>query len=49
MKLKPHHLHPAFHKLVDAVLAHKPKPKSKPAKRRHRERKKIEKYSKDAE
>ena len=40
------HEHPglhALHKIVDTVLAHKPKPKSEPAKKRARARKKIEK------
>jgi hypothetical protein len=44
---KPEHpaskIHPALHKMVEAVLAYRPKPKSAPAKKRARVRKKIEK------
>lgn len=44
---KPPHpaskIHPALHKMVETVLAYKPKPKSAPAKKRAKARKKIEK------
>jgi hypothetical protein len=33
----------ALHRIVDKVLAHKPKPKSKPAKKRARKSKKLAK------
>ena len=43
-KPPPHHKIPhELHRIVDVVLAHKPKPKSKPAKKRARVRKKLEK------
>ena len=42
MAKPPHHKIPdALHRIVDAVLAHKPKPKSKPAKKRALRRKKL--------
>jgi hypothetical protein len=38
----PHDLLPdELHRVVDTVLAHKPKPKSAPAKKRARKRKKL--------
>lgn len=44
---KPEHpaakIHPAPHKMVETVLSYKPKPKSAPAKKRAKARKKIEK------
>jgi hypothetical protein len=33
---------PALDRMTDAVLAHRPKPKSKPAKKRARRKKKIQ-------
>jgi hypothetical protein len=43
-KPPPHHKIPhELHRIVDVVLSHKPKPKSAPAKKRARRRKKIEK------
>lgn len=43
-KPPPHHEIPdALHRIVDTVLAYKPKPKSAPAKKRAKKRKKIEK------
>jgi len=40
--MKPEIPH-ALHRIVDVVLAHKPKPKSKPAKKRARRSKKLAK------
>ena len=43
-KPPPHHQIPdALHRIVDTVLSHKPKPKSAPAKKRAKAKKKIEK------
>jgi len=36
---------PALDRIADAVLAYKPKPKSKPAKKRARRKKKIQRKS----